>query len=557
MTQSPATDTQLNLRHYLRVLRRRKWVIIGSTVLVTVLTLMFSLREAKVYQSTAQVLLNRQDLSSTLTGTQNPSLTEDPARYSATQATLARSRTVASLAVARAGVPHVSPGTLLGNSSVTPNPNADVLVFTVQGPDPASATALANAYANAYAETGLKLDSAALQSARNELNGRIAALRSSSPQDTALIRSLVSKEQELHTMQLLQSAGNVLPATGSGAQIKPTPRRDALLGFGFGLIIGVAAAFLLEALDTKIRSESEIERELGLPLLARLPEPRRLRGNKLTMIGAPTSAEADAVRRLATTIEFSNPDHPAQTLLVTGAMQGEGKSTTAANLAVALARSGRSVVVVDLDLRQPSIASLFDLHRFNRTAAGLHRFTGLTNVVMGQATLENALVSIQLAKNELQPSGQEGTGAASPDGMSAASGRLSVLPTGPLPANPGEFAAAKAVATRVLEPLREMFDYVIIDTPPMSIGGDVVMLSGRVDSLILVARLGVINRAALTDLKRQLATMPSPALGFVLTGVGGATPYYGPYSPNGGEPRSELTPPVEEDSVTGTRRVRS
>jgi len=548
MSPSSATDPQLNLSHYLGVLRRRKRVIIGSTVLVTALTLMFSLQEAKVFQSSAQVLINRQDLSATLTGTQNPSLNEDPARYAATQAALARSHAVAALAVARARIPHSSAGILLQNSSVTPNPNADLLVFTVDASDPASATRLVNAYANAYAETKLKLDSAALQKARKELNARIAALRSSSRQETALYRSLVSSEQELHTMQLLQSKGNVFAATGLGGQVKPTPRRDALLGFGFGFIIGVAAAFLLEALDTKIRSESEIERELGLPLLARLPGPsRRLRGSKLAMIDDPTSAEADAVRRLATTIEFSNPDHPSQTIMVTGAMQGEGKSTTAANLAVALARSGRSVVVVDLDLRQPSIATLFDLSRF----------TGLTNVVMRQATLENALVQVQLANNEPPLRGEEGRRAPSRGETSATSGRLSILPTGQLPANPGEFGAAKAVATRVLEPLRDMFDYVIIDTPPMSIGGDVVMLSGRVDSLILVTRLGVINRAALSDLKRELATMPSPALGFVLTGVDAATPYYGPSSTNGDERRPELTPPPDEDSVKPARRVRS
>jgi succinoglycan biosynthesis transport protein ExoP len=542
MTPSYGTATQPNLSHYLRVLRRRKWVIIGTTVLVTALTLAFSLREAKVYQSTAQVLVNRQDLAASITGTQNPSLNEDPARYSATQAALARSQAVAKLAVKTARVPNRSSGSLLENSSVTPNPNADLLVFTVSDANPVSATILANAYAEAYAETKLKLDSAALQKARDELNARISALRSTNGQGTALYRSLVSNEQELHTMQLLQSKGNVLAATGLGAQIKPTPRRDALLGFGFGLILGVAAAFLLEALDTKVRAESEIERELGLPLLARLPEPaRRLRGNKLTMIAEPSSVAADAVRRLATNIELSNPDHPSQMLMVTSAVQREGKSTTAANLGVALARSGRSVVLVDLDLRQPSLASLFDVRRF----------TGLTNVVMSQATLDNALVPIQL-------SGQEPAGPVSLSGSSTASGLLYVLPTGPLPANPGEFVAAKAVVTRVLKPLRERFDYVIVDTPPIGVGGDAVTISGTVDSLILVTKLGLVDRAALTDLQRQLSTIPTPALGFVLTGVDAMGAYdYGLYSTNGSEPRSELKPPADEDGVKQSRRAHS
>jgi non-specific protein-tyrosine kinase len=192
----------------------------------------------------------------------------------------------------------------------------------------------------------------------------------------------------------------------------------------------------------------------------------------------------------------------------------------------------------------------------------VRELAGLTNVVMRQSTLDEALVPIRLL-------GSEPATSVSVAGSSRP-GRLSVLPSGPLPANPGEFVAAEALVTRVLEPLQKRFDYVIVDAPPMCVGGDATILSGKVDSLVVVARLGVIDRPALADLGRQLSAIPKPAIGFVVTGVdtpGGAYGY-GAYSSNGEEPRSEHGPPTEEprselrlptdeDTAVAPRRARS
>jgi succinoglycan biosynthesis transport protein ExoP len=491
--------SQRDLRHYLQVLRRRVRVIAGMTILVTLLALIFSVLQSNVYRASAQVLLNRQNLPAAVTGrTVDGTVSEDPARVAMTQAALARSPAVAARAVKAARVAGVSSQDLLSSSSVTPNPSADILVFSVDNGNSGNAAKLANAYALAYRGYKLQLDTNALQRARNELNARLAKLRAHGDHSSVLYRAIVSSEQQLHTMQLLQSEDSVLSTQSAGNQIKPTPKRNALLGFGFGLLLGCGAAFLLEALDKRVREEAEVERELGLPLLARVPEPpRRLR--HLTMLGAPASAQADAVRRLATNVEFSSPDRPLQTLMITSAVQREGKSTTAGNLAVALARAGKLVVLLDLDLRQPSVASLFHV----RVP------TGLTNVIVGKASIDDALIQIPLPPLEPSANG-------SPQLLG---GSLSVMPTGMLPANPGEFVKANALQARVLEPLRKRFDYIIIDAPPMCIGGDALTLSASADSLIVVTRLGIIDRAALRDLKRQLATSPTPAIGFVLTGV--------------------------------------
>ena len=532
--------SQRDLRHYLYVLRRRVRVIAGMTILVTLFALIFSLLQNNVYRATAQVLLNRQNLPAAVTGrTVDATASEDPARVAMTQAALARSPAVAGRAVKAAGVAGVSSNDLLSSSSVTPNPNADILVFSVDNGNSRSAAKLADAYALAYRLYKLQLDTNSLQRARNELNARLTKLRAHGDRTSVLYRAIVSSEQQLHTMQLLQSQDSVLSSQSAGNQIKPTPKRDALLGFGFGLLLGCGAAFLLEALDKRVRTEAEVERELGLPLLARVPEPPRgLR--HLAMLGAPTSAQADAVRWLATNVEFSSPDRPLQTLMVTSAVQREGKSTTAGNLAVALARSGKLVVLIDLDLRQPSVASLFHV----RVP------TGLTSVIAGKASVDDALVQIPLPLLEPSANGAP----------QLLEGSLNVIPTGILPVNPGEFVKAKALQARVLEPLRTRFDYIIVDAPPMCIGGDALTLSASADALILVTRLGVIDRAALGDLKRQLATSPAPAIGFVLTGVAAPDGYgygYGRYAPERkGLRYARRLLPAAVEAAEKARRVR-
>ena len=514
----PQTDhvaRQLNLSDYLRILKRRKWVVVAATVLVTAATIVVSVRQHNVYSASAQVLIDRQDLTAAVTGApQDPTLTEDPARFTATQASLARGTAVVKLAIANSALKDRTAAKLLLESSVTPNPSADLLNFTVHDSDPIKAAELVNAYAAAYVSYKLDIDTTSLKKARNQLIAQIATLRGRGAENTAQYRNLVTNEQQLHTMELLQSPDTVLTHPTTGTKIAPTPKRDGLLGLGFGLLIGVAFVFVLEALDKRIRSEEEIERELEFPLLARLPEPpRRLRERfGLSMLEHPRSVHADAAMRLATSIVFANPDHPARVLLFTSSVQREGKSTTIGNLAVALARSGHSVALVDLDLRQPTLASLF----------GIHQLTGLTDVAIRQATLDDALVPIRLTA--VKSRSQAGYGH-TPTG-----GSLDVLPTGPLPASPGEFVASEALANRVLAPLRERFDYVLIDSPPMCVVGDAATLSARVDALVVVARVGLIDRTSLRDLKRQLSASPAPTLGFVMSGVAVSAAYgYGGY----------------------------
>jgi polysaccharide biosynthesis transport protein len=532
---------QPGLGDYLRILRRRKAVVIMTALLATVLTMVFSLREHKVYQASTTVLLNRQDLASSVIGTpQDPTLSEDPARYAENEALYARSSAVAQLAVNDAGRAGRTPGGLLAESSVNPNPNADSLVFTVNDPDPLAAAGLANAYASAYVAAKLDLETASIKTARRQLEAQMASLRAQKQAGTPNYRALAANEQHLHTMQLLQSRDSVLNRPVSGHQVKPTPKRDATLGLGFGLLLGVALAFGLDALDKRMRSEDEVEHVLGLPLLARLPSPapgpagRR----RLSMIDDPAGSHAEGIRRLATSIAFASPDQRPQVLMVVSAVPREGKSTTVANLAVALALAGNRVVVVDLDLRQPSIASFF----------AIHQLTGFTEVTTRQATLAETLAWFQIPTTDPEP---ESVGNEGPTRS------LEVLPSGSLPASPGEFISSEALASRVLTPLRKRFDYVLIDSPPMGVVGDASALCARVDAVVVVARVGVVDRPALRDLKRQLAASPAPALGFVVTGIEAPQSYYYNGAAPAGSGPDERSTNGGNGSVTRDRLART
>lgn len=448
------------------------------------------------------MLLSRQDIAGAITGTQNPSFTEDPARYAATQASLARSGAVAALAIRKAHISGRTASGLLQESSVTPDATADVLDFSVQDRDPAVAARLVNAYAAAFVAYQLRVQTNALSLARDQLEQQLSQLAKLGHKNSAAYHRLADSEQQLHTMQLLQSQDTVLSHPRAGVQVKPRPSRDGLLGLGFGILIGLGLAFAAEALDRQVRTVEEVEEALGLPLLARIPRPpRRARGG-IAMVEDPDSAFAEAFRRLATSIVFWNPDRSARTLLFTSALQQEGKSTTLANLGVALAALGNRVVLVDLDLRRPALASLFDARRL----------TGLTDVAVGRTPLAGSLFPLELP-------GLEGSGQSLREWDSPSQGSLHLLPTGPLPLGPGEFVASDALAERVLEPLREQFDYVLVDSPPVCVVGDALRLAARADAIVAVTRFGLASRTSLNDLQRQLAVAPTPTLGVVVAGV--------------------------------------
>jgi Mrp family chromosome partitioning ATPase/capsular polysaccharide biosynthesis protein len=535
------------LRDYLQVVRRRKWIIVAATLIVPIAALAFSLQQQAMYQGSAQVLLSQQDLAAQLAGTSTPMSAADPAdRQAQTQANLARVPNVAARAI-RALHLDVTPTEFLAMSSVTPGANSDTLTFDVANPDPESASRMATAYANAYVAYRLQVETAPIEAAKAGLQARLAE----TPRGP-VYNSLVDKEQTLTELEALKTSdASVIRDGGMAVQTAPKTTRNVVLGVALGIFLGVGLAFLRETLDTRVRSADAIAARLELPLLSRLPEPpKKLREiNHLAMLDDPTGIQAEAFRMLRTNVEFAALGKDVQTVMVTSAVEREGKSTTIANLAVAMARAGQRVILVDLDLRRPFVDRFFDLRDH----------VGLTQVAIGRVALNEALVPVSLdvplagrngiasvvtgngqvkiATNGLLNGHANGNG----DGRYS-QGSLHVLPSGPIPPDPGEFVGT-ARLTEILEQLRDEADVVLIDAPPLFHVGDGLVLSAKVDAVIAVTRMEVVHRPMVAELKRLLDTMPATKLGFVVTGAEseesygqghGGYYYYRPYGPREG-----------------------
>ena len=491
------------LRHYLSVVRRRKWIAIATALLVPLAALIVSSQQQPLYEGYAEVLLNRQNLAASLTGTADPNVYDLP-RVAETQAKVATNPAIAARTLEAARVQGTTPTVLLARTEIEADPNTDLLSFRVTDADARLATVLTTEYARQFTAYRRELDTGSLVSARRQLAQRLSELRQSGDGDPSLISSLVEKEQQLRTLEALQTSNASLVRTaGEPEQVQPLFIRNAILGSVLGLFLGLGLAFLREALDTRVRSAEEVAERLGLRLLGRLPAPaRKLRGeNRLTMLVQPQSAHAEAIRMLKTNLEFASLGKDVRTVMITSSVEGEGKSTTISNLALAFARSGRSVILVDLDLRRPAIQRFFDLNPA----------PGLTNVALGHVPLDEALVPIYLGE-EYAPN---------VPALAGGNGRLGdrqleVLTAGPIPPHPGDFLNSENLI-ELLGGLRDRADLILIDAPPLLLVGDTLALTSHVDALFIVTRLNVARWPMIRELKRLVDTSPSEKLGFVVT----------------------------------------
>jgi tyrosine-protein kinase len=505
-------EQQSSMREYLGVLRRGAWIVVVATLLAGAAAYFLAARETKAYSATAEVLVPPAPLNLVLPGG-NSSSTVQQARDAATLAKLAETPAVAAGASAKL-TPHVSADSLASMTSVTSDPSTNVITFTLRNHSRSFAVTAVNAYARSFADyenlQRVKAIDTAIASIKDQITQtkREAARAPKAQRFTfsQTLAKLASKQEAMSTARAVTaSSPATLSKSASGAaQVAPKPTKDALLGLAAGLILGLGLASLRHLLDTRVRTADDVMRQINLPLLGRLSTPPRgLRShNGLALLEQDDSALAEEYHKLRLSVDFANLPTRARSIVVTSSLAGEGKSTTIANLGVALAQAGRRVIIVDFDLRRPQMDSFFDL-------GGV---PGMTDVLLGTAALEDALFAIKVGG--VQP-------VARPDER----GSLHVMASGPVPPNPVAFTESRAVG-ELIETLLQYADLLLLDSAPLLPVGDTIGLSRSVDAMIVLARADIVTRPALKDLHRTLQMCEAAKLGFIFTGAE-AEPGYG------------------------------
>jgi polysaccharide biosynthesis transport protein len=508
------------LSDYLAVLRRRLWIVILAIVIAVAAAYLVSSRETPAYKATSQVNVGANSIATILNPATRISSSAMEQQVASAAAT-AHTTPIAKQALQLAGVTDLTPKQLLDESSVSASDTSTFITFTVTDRFPDRATRLATDYARAFvsasnkqAVAGLPKKIAALQADINRLHTKIdqetaANGQSAGSADQTLLQADVKQLQALENgRDSLSNNNKVAQNAEDSTKVRPATTRNLAMGFGIGLVIGLVLVSLAEALDTRVRHSDDVSSRLGLPLLTRIPiPPRSLRkASSLGMLDDESGVQTEAYRKLRINLDFANLSIKARTIMVTSATEQEGKSTTVANLAVALARAGRRVVLVDLDLRKPFLDRFFDL-------TGR---PGITDVALGHVTLDQAMWSIPIPGAEGGPQ----------------AGSLHVLPSGPMPPNPADLIES-SVVSEVLLDLAERADVVLLDSAPLLPVSDGVILSNKVDGMLVVVRASTVRRPVLTELQRVLAACPAAKLGFVLTGSDEAEGYgyygYGGY----------------------------
>jgi polysaccharide biosynthesis transport protein len=475
------------LRRHLRILRH-KWFVIQALVVAVLVAMLVTVRQQPHYRATASVLLSTEvsaDAGST-----------PPDRAARTAADLASMPIVAHAALRQVPRARMGVAQFLARADATPRSDSDILDFHVTDPVPARAVALATAYARSFIAVRGRLQDGTAPAAL----GRAAA-NSGPPLTVAANGSSIPE-------------GVLVRAATSAARVEPRPIRNVALAVVLGLFGGIGLAYLWELLNTQVRDLEEVTRLLRLPLLGVASSEAHRRHPDLVLQQEPYGRAAESFRILRVNIDFANVDRRASVVLMTGAVDGEGRSTTIANLALAFALAGRDVILADLHLRHPSLHHLF----------GLEGLCGLSDVALGHVPLDDALAEIPLRTR----TGTE---------LGSADGSLRVLPTGPTPSDSGEFVASRTVHDLVAE-LRGHADLVLVDAPPLLSVGDALTLSSAADALIAVVNLDIATRPMLHELRRVLDACPTPVLGVAATGASAQRreAYGGYYAPRPTEP---------------------
>jgi len=433
-------DLHLELRDYLRTFRRNWTIILAATLIGLLLGAAVSVLSRPTYTAETQLFVAIQSSGSVQELQQGNTFSQ--ARVQSYVKTIG-SPVVLQPVIDTLGL-STTPGILAGQIKASTDVNTVIINIAVEDQSPVQAAAIAEAVA------------------------------------TSLIKVIDTLEKPRTGGASPVSLSVIKPATSPTSPSAPNTRMNILLGVIAGLGLGAALALLRAKLDTRIRGEADLRIITKAPLLGGISfDPDATRKPLLTQT-PPQSRRAESFRQLRTNLQFANVSGEANTVLVTSSLPGEGKSTTATNLAIALAQAGQTVCLIDADLRRPMVHDYL----------GLERNAGLTT----------ALVTAVDPDSLLQPWGED---------------NLFVLTSGQIPPNPSEMLGSSGMRD-LIGHLQRSFDTVIIDAPPLLPVTDAAVLSQHVGGVIVVVGSQKLRTHDLEKSLNALEMVGSHILGIVL-----------------------------------------
>ncbi|HWX87419.1 MAG TPA: AAA family ATPase [Solirubrobacteraceae bacterium] len=475
------------LQRYARTIRER-WRVVLACVIVALLGAgAYVALAPKVYQATSQLLVTPVDPSDPTTiGLGLIATSNDPGRDVATAASLVTAVQVANNVSSTLGL-HETPRKLLAKISAVPLANTSIVSITASAPSAARAQAIANS----FAEQTVSIRTQRVHAIEEKTIALLkveAAHQTKEQLNAGGSESVASRLAGLEELRAQPDPTVSIAALADRPTSPSSPRKAISLVAGLfaGLILGLAAAFVLQNIDPKLRREEQLREIFRLPILSRVPrEPGSRRAGPLlpSRLSSPTSEAYRTLR--ATMFAGQHEGDRGQAILVTGSSPSEGKSSTALNLAYALAQTGQQVILVEADLRRPSLVAALkvDLHY------------GLLAVLSGQVSVQDALIDAPGYPENLKM----------------------LLVERPEPAAADRLALP--IAQEMLRTAQSLADYVVIDSPPLSQIVDALPLAQAADEVLIVARLGTSRMHTLVELGELLQQNGVRPLGLVLVDV--------------------------------------
>lgn len=484
-----------SIEQVLSILRRRAGWIVLCFVLAAAAAYGFSKHQTKKYTATASLVFNNQQLGQQVAGLPVASSVNQQAQQS-TNLKLVQLGDMAAKTAAALGQ-GLTKDKVSADLSVSAQGESNIVNVEATTTSPALAAGIANTYTARFVKEQQNSNHAYYASALALVNKQLATLTPKEKAGTAGL-ALQDRAQSLGTLAELRN-GNVQVAQEAAvptAPSSPKTSRNTALGAVLGLLLGLGVAFLLERFDQRIREPRDLERVYGLPLLGVVPESsalsRSARRKGEASVSLPAS-EAEAFHLIRAHLRYFNVDRELRTLLVGSAAPGDGKTTVARHLASAAARMGSRVLLLEGDLRRPTIAQQLDL------PSG----PGIADVLIGSVALGEAIQTVDLE---------------SPSGASASVRALDVLVAGAaLPPNPGELIESHAME-RLLTQAKATYDLIVIDTPPLTAVSDAFPLLRKVDGVVIVGRVGRNRRDVAERLHETLTGAGAPLLGVIANG---------------------------------------